>query len=504
MTSMLVEALLEAIQSQPAAEAVRDQSRVLTFRQLGSLAAAIRRFVAKNSRQDCVGVMLPASAAFNGAFFGTLWAGRIVVPLNFLLSPAELTDIVRDAGLDLILSTRHFAQTTDELPVRTVCIEDMPIKRLALAAKLAGHVPAPTAGTHPLAVLLYTSGTTGRCKGVELTAEGLRANSDAVIQSAALREDDRFLCVLPPFHVFGLTAGVLIPVVRQIAAHMIPRFNPAAVLRAIAEFSPNIMMAIPSMYGALMRTKSADPNALKHFRLLISGGEPLPDVIADGFRDRFGVELLEGYGLTETSPVISLNTPQCNKRGSVGKPLASVTVRIVDPDAHDLPTGQDGEIVVRGPSVMRGYRNRPDATAAVLTDGWFRTGDIGQVDEDGFLFITGRVKDMMIVGGENVFPREIESVLEQHPHVEEAAVIGVPDASRGEVPLAFVLLRTLDEGEPTFDDPEIALRSFARKHLAGYKVPRQIRVVEDLPRGPTGKVQKHKLREQLNSSTNKS
>ncbi len=487
---MIVDALLKQDRDNAGKPAVIDPVATLTYRNLTGLAVVMHDFVRRESDARGVGLLLPSGGAFVGAMFGTLWAGRFAVPLNFLLSPPELADIARDAGIDLILSTHHFDKTTETLPVRTVCIEDLPIKRRLLLTRLRPRPKVPTIDPEALAVLLYTSGTSGAPKGVELSSRNLLSNCDAVIDAADLRADDRFLCVLPPFHVFGLTANVLIPVVRGLAVHAIPRFSPPAVFRAINSFKPTVLMAIPSMYGALLRHKSAASDSFTGFHLLVSGGEPLPDRIAEAFRDRFGVHLLEGYGLTETSPVISLNAPRAHRRGSVGKPLTNLAIRLVGEDGREMPVGSDGEIKIRGPGVMRGYHHRPQDTEAVIdADGWFATGDIGRFDDDGFLFITGRKKEMMIVGGENVFPREIESVLEQHAAVEEAAVVGVPDDSRGEVPLAFVILKP----DCHATDPE--LRSFAREQLAGYKVPRRVRVVDELPRNPTGKVAKRRLRE---------
>jgi len=487
---MLLEMLLEAARRRPGAEAVRDPTRTLTFRQLKTLAVALRGVVLRETQRDCVGIMLPATAAFNGAFFGALWAGKIAVPLNFLLSGDELGAIIADADLELVLTTRHFEKLAAGLPARKVYLEDLPLKRLVLTAIFRKTPRPPESDPDDLAVLLYTSGTTGVCKGVELTGRSLKSNCDAIIEAAELRETDRFLGVLPPFHVFGLTGNVLVPTAGCFPAAMIPRFSPAAVWRAIEEFRPTVLMAVPSMYAALLRSSGPRPDALKGFHLLISGGEPLPGAVADGFRERFGVELLEGYGLTETSPVISMSTPRYHRQGSVGKPLRNVEVRIVDPDGGAAPPGKGGEIVVRGPGVMRGYHHRPEETAAVLdADGWFRTGDIGTLDAEGHVHITGRLKEMLIVGGENVFPREIETVLAQHAQVAEVAVIGVPDASRGEIPIAFV---TVAAGGSV---SEMDLRRFAREKLGGHKVPREILIVDELPRGPTGKVLKGRLKE---------
>ncbi|MFQ5491554.1 MAG: class I adenylate-forming enzyme family protein, partial [Phycisphaerae bacterium] len=283
------------------------------------------------------------------------------------------------------------------------------------------------------------------------------------------------------------------PVVLGAGVYAIARFNPSAALQAVHEQRISIMMAIPTMYAAMLRCKSAPDDALKSIYLAMSGGEPLPVTVAEGFEQRFGVKLLQGYGLTETAPVLSLCAPHAFRDGSVGRLIPGVDCRIVDESSQELPCGADGEIQVKGPGVMKGYHNHPQETAQVIDpDGWFRTGDIGRLDEDGYLYITGRKKEMMIVGGENVAPAEIENVLLQHDAVAQAAVIGTPDSSRGEVPVAFV---TLQEGADPDRVNDHALRTFARQRLAGYKVPRRVVITDDLPKGPTGKVLKRKLAE---------
>ncbi len=489
---MLVRELIEAARNHPTMIGVKDPTRELTYKRYAQLARVIRDIVARETHHKHVGLLLPGSAAFGATFFGTLWADRVVVPLNFLLSPEELGDIVRDAGLDLIIAIKHFAELAGELPARTLYLEDLPLKRRLAMSAFRSLPDPPDPDPDDLAVLLYTSGTSGKCKGVELTQHNLKSNCDAIIEAAELADGDGILGVLPPFHVFGLTGNVLVPVVCRIPAYMIPRFSPTAVLHALRNDSPTVFMAIPSMYGALLRSKSAKPDDFAHTRLLISGGEPLPPQIGEGFRDRFQVPLLEGYGMTESAPVVALNSESTQRTGSVGRVIPGVQVKIVDDHDQILPAGIDGEILVTGPNVMRGYHNLPEETAAVLTaDGWLRTGDIGMVDEDGFLHITGRKKEMIIVGGENVFPREIENAIDQHPAVAESAVIGVPDGSRGEVPLAFVSLH--EDAEAS----DIELRGFVKERLAGFKVPRQIRIVDELPHGPTGKILKRQLRDTI-------
>jgi long-chain acyl-CoA synthetase len=490
---VLVDALLDTTGRFGSSPAVADPTRRLTYRRLTASAAAMGEIIAAQTDCPRVGIMLPASAAFPVVFFGALWAGRTAVPLNFLLSAGELANIVADAGIDTVFGVHYFDKLLGGLPVRSVALEDLPLKRKVVWSTLRRWPAPPEVTPDDTAVLLYTSGTSGAPKGVELTHANLRRNCDACIEAARIRHDHTLLNILPPFHVFGLTANVLVPVVLGASAYAIPRFGPAAAVRAIAEQKISIVMAIPSMYAAMMRARSVPEDAFSSIYLAISGGEPLPNAVAEGFEQRFGVKLLQGYGLTETSPVLSLCTRQAHRDGSVGRFLPGIEGRIVNDQDHPLPAGRAGEIQVRGHCVMKDYYNRPDETAAVIdADGWFRTGDVGHLDQDGFLYITGRKKEMIIVGGENVSPREIEDVLIEHPAVAEAAVIGAADASRGEVPIAFVILaEDADRGAVS----EQALRAYARGRLAGHKVPRRIHFVEDLPRGPTGKVLKRKLRE---------
>jgi long-chain acyl-CoA synthetase len=472
--------------------AVADAHLALSYKQLSQLAFVFRDVFVSESACPRVGLLLPASAVFPAALFGCFWAGRTAVPLNFLLSGEELGPIVADAGLDLVLAVRHFEALCGRLPARTVFVEDLPLRRKA-AVSLIRRLPDPPAvAPDDTAVILYTSGTTAEPKGVELAHRNLHSNCVDSIASLNIDRDHSFLNILPPFHVFGLTANVLVPVALGATVHAVPRFSPVASVKAVAEKGISVMMAIPSMYGAMLRTKSAKREDFRSIYLAISGGEPLPDGVRNGFEERFGVVLRQGYGLTETSPVVSAGAAEGYKPGTVGKPIRNVEVDIVDPDGHRLGRGQDGEILVRGPNVMKGYYGKPEQTREVIdADGWFHTGDVGRLDEDGFLSITGRAKEMLIIGGENVFPREIEAVLESHEGVIQAAVIGVCDDTRGEAPVAFVI----PQAGAAVD--EATLRNHARKVLAGYKVPKQVIIREDLPTGPTGKILKRRLPELL-------
>lgn len=473
-------------------EAVADARVRLTYSRLMTLSRVMRDVIAEGTQKDKVGVLLPASAGFSGCFFGGLWAGKIIVPLNFLLSAAELERIVARAGIDLILSVKHFTELLQGVPARTLFLEDLSLKRRLVTAMLRRTPKPPRADGNDTAVILFTSGTSGQPKGVELTHRNLAGNAQDCVATACITPDHRFLNCLPPFHVFGLTANVIAPVALGASAFCVPRFSPTNVEQAIRDENISIYMAIPSMYTALLRLKSAPDDLMKSIYLLVSGGEPLPDTVRESFKQRFGMDILQGYGMSETSPVCTLELPWARKPGSVGKAVRNVELCIADTEGNPVQLETDGEIWVRGPNVMKGYYHDPDATRQVVTpDGWFKTGDGGRIDEQGFVTITGRLKELIIVGGENVYPREIEAVFEAHPAVAEVAVIGAPDPSRGEVPVAFVICR---EGKSA---SEIELREHARGLLAGYKVPRQVRICEDLPKGPTGKILKRSLRDLL-------
>ena len=486
---MLVEPLLNASSRTPNKLAVTDPNRELTYKQLTAFAAALRAMVLKQTDCPRVGVMMPSLGSGMALFYGIWWAGRTVVPLNFLAPAPELAAIIDDAGIDLIITIEPFADALASLPIRKIYLEQMGLKRKTLAALVRRWPALPENAPDETAVILYTSGTTGRPKGVCLSFDNLRSNAEAGIEHMRLAPDHQFLGVIPSFHVYGLSTTILCPVLVGATTHFLPRFQPLTVINTIHERRITVVVLVASMYQALARTKLPG-DRLASVELAISGGEPLPPAAARAFAEKFGVPLLEGYGMTETSPFVSVNRPTANKPGTAGQLLSGVEVRIVDDNGQDVSAGAGGEILVRGPGVMRGYYNQPEETAkAVDETGWLWTGDIGTLDNDGYLSITGRKKEMIIVGGENVYPREVEDILTLHDDVAEAAVIGVPDASRGEVVAAVIV--PAEDRKPD----EIAIRDFCRKRLAGFKVPRQVRVGSDLPRGPTGKILKRKLHE---------
>ncbi|MFH1746996.1 MAG: AMP-binding protein [Planctomycetota bacterium] len=465
--------------NKPQQPAACDQSLALDYASFQALAGGLAGQIANQTTQPHVGILTPSSTAGAVAIFACWYAGKTPVPLNFLLGPAELAHIIRDAELDLVVTIQHFEPTATAAGLKTILLNSETL--------LPGACDPPDVAPDDLATLIYTSGTSGKPKGVRLSFDNLLNNVRASITHARIDPTQIFLSVLPQFHSFGFTALTVLPLMLGATVHYLPRFSPAAMTGLIAEKKITILIAIPSMLAAVANMKKITPATFSSLKLTISGGEPLPPRVYDAFRERFGITILEGYGMTESSPIISLNTPWGQRIGSVGQAIPGLTVTAVDETGHELPPGQTGELTVRGHCVMLGYHNQPEVTAATIREGTLYTGDVGHLDEDGYIFITGRAKEMIIVGGENVFPREIEDVLNEHSAVAETAVIGVQDEVRGELPVAFVILK--EHAQTT----ETELRDFCRQRLAGYKVPRRITITTELPRSPTGKILKRAL-----------
>jgi long-chain acyl-CoA synthetase len=414
-----------------------------------------------------------------------VWSlGKTVVPLNYLLTKEEIAYIIQDSGVDTVITVGPMIEMIGGLP------EDIIVIRLD-EMSFKGFPPirrSVQSGNDMLAALLYTSGTSGKPKGVMLSASNLSSNIQQCISKVGFSKKDIFIGLLPQFHSFGFTVTTLLPSVIGSKTIYMARFNPRKVLDVLKTNRPTIMLAIPSMYNAILHTKNAAPDDFKSIRLAGSGGEALPVAVFEGYKERLNIHLCEGYGLTETSPVTNWVMPEDNKFGSVGLPVNDLQQRIVDEDEVELAECEDGEIRMKGPNIMMGYFNMPEETTAVFDDqGFFKTGDMGQIDEDGYLYITGRIKEMLIIGGENVFPREIEESLTDHDDVIAAGVVGRQDVSRGEVAVAYV---ELVEGS-TVDEQE--LRAWCRKKIAPFKVPRAIVMLDELPRNPTGKILRREL-----------
>ncbi|MHC4220761.1 MAG: class I adenylate-forming enzyme family protein [Planctomycetota bacterium] len=480
----LAKSIIRRLLLSPRRVCVVDDQRAWKGYQLYIAALHVARAIRQATDAEHVGIMLPTSGLFPMTMLGTWMLGRTCVPLNYLFGAEELEYVIRDAGVDTVVTVGPMLKHVAALPadITQIRLDEM---------SFGGFPPlrrTPSRRDDHLAALLYTSGTSGRPKGVMLSAGNLSANVRQCVEWVGFTEVDGLVGVLPQFHSFGLTVLTLLPLTVGCKVIYTARFAPRKILDLLHEHRPTAMIAIPSMYNVLLNAKSATPDHFSSLKYIVSGGEPLPQSVADGFQERLGRTINEGYGLTETGPVTNWCRPQDHRPGSVGMALPRVQEKVVGEQGQRLGPGEEGEVCIRGPNIMSGYYKLPDQTAAVFDDEhYFRTGDMGRIDADGHLYITGRIKEMLIIGGENVFPREIEEVLNAHPSVHDSAVIGMMDPSRGEVPLAFV--------EPAEDAEfnETDLRSHCREHLAGYKVPREIRLIDKLPRNPTGKIMRRRL-----------
>jgi long-chain acyl-CoA synthetase len=471
--------------------AVRLDETILTYADLDERSARVARLVRDHGVRpgDRVAIMLPNVPEFAVTYYGVLRAGGVVVPMNPLLKEREVAYYLADSGARLIFAGSACAAAASDgaqhSQTRCLLVDD------AFAGAVAGAQPAAEVvdrDPDDTAVILYTSGTTGRPKGAELTHANLASNVDAATDLFLAGPDDVIFGGLPLFHSFGQTCGLNTAVSVGACLTLVPRFHPDRVLEVLARDRVTVFEGVPTMYVALLAATGRDRYDLSALRLCVSGGAALPVEVLRGFETAFGCVILEGYGLSETSPIASFNHPDRDRKpGSIGTPIRGVEMRVVDGDGGDVPDGEVGEIAVRGPNVMKGYWRRPDATAEAIQGGWFRTGDLARVDDEGYFFIVDRKKDLIIRGGYNVYPREVEEVLYEHPAVEEAAVVGVPDAGLGEEIGAAVVLRSGANATAA------ELQEFVKSQVAAYKYPRRVWFLPSLPKGPTGKVLKREI-----------
>ena len=485
--------ILRRLATHPLKRVATDDSR--DYRGIDLLVASLHMAdrVASTCQTPNVGLLLPTSGAFPISALGAWMAGKTIVPLNYLLKPDELQYVIDDAGLDTVFTVQPMLDFLDETPrVRNLIrLEDMNFKAVPPPT-----IPSGARGTDTAAIV-YTSGTSGKPKGVMLSHDALAANVRQGKQHLHLNaKTDCMLGVLPQFHCYGMTQLTLTPLTHGVRVVYTARFMPKRIIELVRDQNATIMVGIPSMYNAIASLKSGTPEHLASLRLIVSGSEALPDAVQQKFKERYGKHICEGYGMTEMAPATHCAISEACRPHSVGMPVPGVEQRIVDPKTErTMPTGTDGEIRLRGPNMMTGYYHLPEKTAEVFDEaGFYRTGDQGRIEEKGYLFITGRIKEMIIVGGENVFPREIEDVLNRHPKVHATGVIGRKDTMRGEVPIAFVEMCE-EVGPEGFDQSELI--AHCREHLAGYKVPKEIRLIEALPRNPTGKILRRDLAQYL-------
>ncbi|WOX20941.1 long-chain fatty acid--CoA ligase [Streptomyces solicathayae] len=473
--------------------AVRHDDHTLTYAELDDASARVAALLRDRGVEpgDRVAMTLPNVPLFPVVYYGILRAGGVVVPMNPLLRAREVAFTLRDCGARLVLASPLFADEVAKAAgeTGTACLVTEPV---AFDDLLRAHEPMPGSVDRTEddpALILYTSGTTGTPKGAELSHRNLATNTATTAATLVQAgPDDVLFGGLPFFHAFGQTCALNTAVAAGATLTLLPKFEPRRALEIIARDGVTVFLGVPTMYAALLHAELPEGFDAGRLRLAVSGGASLPVEVLRGFEDRFGVTVLEGYGLSETSPVAAFNHPdRPRKPGSIGQPVRGVEMKLVAEDGGPVPEGEVGEIAIRGENVMTGYWNRPEATADAIRDGWFHSGDLARVDEDGFYFIVDRKKDLIIRGGYNVYPREIEEVLYEHPAVAEAAVVGVPHPELGEEIAAVVTL--LPGARATAEE----IRDHVKERVAAYKYPRIVTFTTALPKGPTGKILKREI-----------
>ncbi len=473
-----------------------------TFRKLDEtsdrIAAALQRDAVRVGNR--VGLYCPNGAEFAAIYLGILKAGATVVPVNLLLNPKEVAFILDDAGVGILFYHSSLAEAVGAVrkalrgPLRGIAVAGAPAEHQDQRLEDLPDSGAPTeAGLDAVrhtAAILYTSGTTGRPKGAMLSHRNLAANTRSVAAALELRPgEDRLLVVLPMFHAFAATVGMLTPLLHGMGLVPVSRFDTSVVTEAIASAKATHFLGVPSMYSLLLHLDADQIERWASVRFCISGGAAMPLALMRAFEDKFGIPILEGDGPTECGPVTCVNPVRgARKAGSVGLPVPGAEMSIRDETCRPVPDGEMGEVCVRGASVMQGYWGLAEETAESFCDGWFRTGDLGYRDSEGYFFLVDRKKDMIIVNGMNVYPRVIEEVLHRHPDVIEAAVVGYSDALHGEIPVAHVVLRA----GSVVTGPDI--RSWCKGELGRHEIPRRVIFRQALPKNAAGKIVKRELR----------
>jgi long-chain acyl-CoA synthetase len=483
----LAQNLLDTAAKQGRRPALRMGDTVLTYDQFGDAARRVAAGLEARGVMpgDRVGVVLPNVLSFPIVYYGALIAGAAVVPMNPLLKAREIHYYLRDSGARLVVAAQASAQAVAEA-ASGVGIEAVAVNVAQPDELMAAHATADpaTRTDDDDAAILYTSGTTGAPKGAELTHGNLSGNARTTVQTLLeATPDDVIMGCLPLFHAFGLTCGLNAAVLSGASMTLLPRFDGAATLSLLERDQATIFEGVPTMFSRMLHAPNSGTVDVARLRVCVSGGAALPVDVMRSFEQTFSCAVLEGYGLSETSPVVTFNHPAASRKaGSIGTPIAGVEVRLVDDHGKDVPGGEVGEIAVRGPNVMKGYWRKPEETAEAIPDGWFHTGDLARQDVDSYLYIVGRKKDMIIRGGENVYPREIEEALYEHPAVAEVACVGIPDPDLGEEVGAAVVLKPGAGADPD------ELREWAKARVAAYKYPRHVWLADSLPHGPTGKI----------------
>jgi long-chain acyl-CoA synthetase len=490
--SNLANALSKTAAAHPDAVAIKLDDAELTYAQLDVASSLFAGHLVAQGIEpgDRVGLMLPNVPYFPVIYYGILKAGGVVVPMNVLLKGREVEFYLKDPDAKACYAWADFGEDA-AIGAAGTDAELTLVKPGEFEQLLAAATPIESVverADDDTAVILYTSGTTGTPKGAELTHANLASNAAIAVEMFSFTPDDMIFGGLPLFHSFGQTCAMNAGVASGATITLLPRFEPGKALEIIERDRVTVFMGVPTMYVAKLHHPSASEIDSSSLRYCVSGGASLPVEVLNGIEQLFGSKMLEGYGLSETSPIASFNQPvNPAKPGSIGTPIPGVSMKLVDDDGNDVAPGEVGEIVIQGPNVMKGYWKRDDATAEVMKDGWFYSGDMAKVDDEGYFFIVDRKKELIIRGGYNVYPREIEEVLYEHPSIMEVAVIAVPHDELGEEVAAAIAFKP---GEAATVEE---IREFAKERVAAYKYPRHIWIVDELPKTATGKILKREI-----------
>jgi long-chain acyl-CoA synthetase len=499
MSMQVYDYLLKAAAEVPDAAALEFTGKPVSYARLAENARKLANGLEAQGieRGASIGLLLPNIPQFVEALYGSWFHGNVVVPMSVLYTAPEIRYLVEDSSIralfvyELFLPQVEAAIATLATPPKVFVIGNAG-KHVAYGTLIEGQEPIAVrepAQQDPHLLTIYTSGTTGKPKGAVISNANIIGQLDMTGDLFPPQPDDRVLCVLPLFHVFALNAVLAFNIRHRITVVLHPKFDVAAALESLQKDRITIFNGVPTMYFYLLKHSGPDTK-FPHLRLCISGGSAMPVEVLHSFEDKFHVPIFEGYGMTETTVSVCCNRIDAKKVGSVGKPFDRVDLKILDDAGNEVAPKALGEICVRGPNIMQRYLNRPEATAETIVDGWLHTGDIGYVDEEGFVFIVDRKKDMIIKGGYNIYPREIEEVLYQMPQIAEAAVVGIKDEAKGEQVRAVISVR------PGAELDEDAIEQYLSQNLAKYKLPAEYVFVTELPKGPTGKILKRELRDQ--------
>ncbi|PGL72943.1 long-chain-fatty-acid--CoA ligase [Bacillus sp. AFS055030] len=497
MSLNLYESLKKSAEKFPNHNAITFKNKDVTYSELLSQVENFASILIQDGikKGDRVALILGNCPEFVTAYYGILRAGGVVVPVNpiftkdeisFILSNSQAKAVIADSTMDTIIDSLKLELKQIEM-LYYVESNKAELSWVQLLDKKSNDNEFPLIIEEDLAVILYTSGTTGKPKGAMLSHRNLISNAQSIVELVEFNKNDRILAVLPMFHVFCLSICVNTSIMCGANIVIVPRFSPSEVINTIFNEQVTLFAGVPTMYNFLLQLEEYSAEYFASIRACFSGGASMPVELLQRFEEKYKTIILEGFGLSETAPVTAFNPLKGEKKqGSVGINIPGVINKVVDKNGFEVPRGEIGELIVKGPNVMIGYLGMAEETAKVIKNDWFYTGDLAKMDEDGYIYIVDRIKDMIIVGGYNVYPREVEEVIYQHPAIVEAAVIGIPDKDYGQIVKAFVVS---NEEFITNDD----ILHFCKYKLAKYKLPKQIEFMNELPKNSTGKILKRAL-----------